>query len=82
MAVLVRSMKLLIIEDQVKTASFLKRGFSEAGFVVSVAFDGVDGMRQIRTGAFDLIVLDIMLPGTDGWHILTWLREEIGRAHV
>ena len=68
-------MKLLIVEDEVKTASFLKRGFSEAGFVVSVAFDGVDGMRQIQTGGFDLIVLDIMLPGTDGWHILTWLRE-------
>ena len=59
-------MKLLIVEDETKTASFLQRGFSEAGFVVSVAQDGLEGMRQIETGAFDLIVLDIMLPGMDG----------------
>jgi two-component system copper resistance phosphate regulon response regulator CusR len=42
--------------------------------VVSVAQDGADAMREIETGAFDLIVLDIMLPGMDGWQILTWLR--------
>ena len=67
-------MKLLIVEDEVKTASFLKRGLTEAGFVVVVAPDGVDGMRLIETGAFDLIVLDIMLPVVDGWQTLTWLR--------
>jgi two-component system, OmpR family, copper resistance phosphate regulon response regulator CusR len=67
-------MKLLIVEDELKTANFLKRGFGEAGFVVSVASTGVDGMRQIENGLFDLIVLDIMLPGMDGWQILTWLR--------
>jgi two-component system, OmpR family, copper resistance phosphate regulon response regulator CusR len=67
-------MKLLIVEDEVKTASFLKRGFGEAGFVVSVAADGVEGMRQIEGGAFDLILLDIMLPGLNGWNILTWMR--------
>ena len=68
-------MKLLIVEDEVKTASFLKRGFSEAGFVVSLAADGADGMSQIQTGSFDLIVLDIMLPALDGWHILKSLRD-------
>jgi two-component system, OmpR family, copper resistance phosphate regulon response regulator CusR len=68
-------MRLLIIEDEVKTANFLKRGFIEAGFVASVASDGVDGMRQIEGGAFDLIVLDILLPGMDGWRILSWFRE-------
>lgn len=68
------SMKLLIVEDETKTASFLQRGFSEAGFVVSVAQDGLEGMRQIETAAFDLIVLDIMLPGMDGWQLLTWIR--------
>jgi two-component system copper resistance phosphate regulon response regulator CusR len=67
-------MKLLVVEDEVKTANFLKRGFSEAGFVVSVAADGAEGMRQIESGAFDLILLDIMLPGMDGWSVLTWLR--------
>jgi two-component system, OmpR family, copper resistance phosphate regulon response regulator CusR len=67
-------MKLLIVEDEIKTASFLKRGFGEAGFVVSVAADGAEGRRQIEAGAFDLIVLDIMLPGIDGWDLLKWLR--------
>ncbi|HTB21060.1 MAG TPA: heavy metal response regulator transcription factor [Bryobacteraceae bacterium] len=68
-------MKLLIVEDEVKTANFLKRGLSEAGFLVSVAADGAEGKLLIETGAFDLIVLDIMLPVVDGWHILTWLRS-------
>jgi two-component system copper resistance phosphate regulon response regulator CusR len=68
-------MKLLILEDEVKTANFLKQGFSEAGFVVSLAANGIDGRRLIESGAFDLIVLDIMLPGIDGWDTLKWLRS-------
>src|SRR5580658_6478796 len=69
-------MKLLIVEDEVKTANFLKRGFSEAGFVASVAADGLDGMQQIETSPFDLIVLDIMLPGMDGLQLLSWMRAQ------
>ena len=75
-------MKLLIVEDEVKTANFLTRGFSEAGFVVSVAPDGPNAMRQIESGGFDLIVLDILLPGMDGWSVLTWLREAGVQAPV
>ncbi len=67
-------MKLLIVEDEVKTANFLNKGLNEAGFLVSVAADGEEGLRLIETGVFDLIVLDIMLPGMDGWDILTRLR--------
>ena len=67
-------MKLLVVEDETKTANFLKRGFGEAGFVVSVAPDGIEARRQIEAGSFDLIVLDIMLPGVDGWDTLKWLR--------
>jgi len=67
-------MKLLIVEDEVKTANFLRRGFGEEGFVVSVAPNGSEAVRQIESGAFDLIVLDIMLAGMDGWQILSWLR--------
>ncbi len=68
-------MKLLIVEDEAKTASFLKRGFSEAGFLVHVASDGFEAKHQIKTGSFELIVLDILLPGMDGWEILTWTRS-------
>jgi two-component system copper resistance phosphate regulon response regulator CusR len=67
-------MKLLIVEDEAKTANFLKRGLSEAGYLVNVAVDGAEGMRLIESGAFDLIVLDLMLPVVDGWQILSWLR--------
>jgi two-component system, OmpR family, copper resistance phosphate regulon response regulator CusR len=68
-------MKLLVIEDEPKTIGFLKRGFSEAGFLVEVAADGLEGLRLIQTGKFDLVILDIMLPGLDGWQILSWMRE-------
>jgi two-component system copper resistance phosphate regulon response regulator CusR len=67
-------MKLLVVEDEQKTVNFLKRGFGEAGFVVSVATDGMEGLRLIQEGPFDLIVLDLMLPGLDGLRLMTWLR--------
>ena len=75
-------MKLLVVEDEQKTASFLKRGFSEAGFVVDVAPDGIEAMRLIQAGSYDLVVLDLMLPGMDGLRVLTWMRESGVRAPV
>jgi two-component system, OmpR family, copper resistance phosphate regulon response regulator CusR len=69
-------MKLLIVEDEAKTANFLKRGLTEAGFQVNVAADGLEGRRQIEISSFDLIVLDILLPGMDGWEILAWARAK------
>jgi two-component system copper resistance phosphate regulon response regulator CusR len=68
-------MKLLVVEDELKTAGFLKRGFGEAGFLVDVAGDGLDGQSMIQTGNYDLIVLDIMLPGLDGLKILAAMRH-------
>lgn len=68
-------MRILIIEDEVKTAKFLKKGFGEAGYVVDVAADGLQGLHLAVEGDFDLIVLDVMLPALDGWHILARLRE-------
>lgn len=68
-------MRLLVIEDDPKTAGFLKRGFQEEGFVVDVALDGPEGLRLIQGGTYDLVVLDLMLPGVDGLHVLTWARE-------
>jgi len=68
-------MRLLVIEDEVKTAKFLKKGFSEAGYVVDVAGDGLEGLHLAIEVDLDLIVLDVMLPGLDGWQVLTRLRQ-------
>jgi two-component system copper resistance phosphate regulon response regulator CusR len=75
-------MKILVIEDELKTANFLKKGLGEAGFVVDVARDGLDGLHLAQEFEFDLVVLDVMLPGLDGWQVLTRLRREGRRALV
>lgn len=69
-------MKLLIIEDEPKTAAYLRKGLTESGFLVQVATDGDEGLFLAREGAFDLIVLDVMLPGRDGWSVIRELRQE------
>jgi two-component system copper resistance phosphate regulon response regulator CusR len=68
-------MRILVVEDEAKTAKFLKKGLGEAGFVVDVASDGNDGLELATSLDFDLIILDIMLPGLDGWQVLTGLRQ-------
>jgi two-component system, OmpR family, copper resistance phosphate regulon response regulator CusR len=68
-------MKILVIEDETKTARFLRKGLAEAGFVVDVARNGEDGLNLALEMEFDLIVLDLMLPVLDGWQILSRLRE-------
>lgn len=68
-------MKILVIEDEAKTAKFLKKGLSEAGYVVDVAPDGLDGLHLALEVDFDLIILDVMLPALDGWKVLARVRE-------
>jgi two-component system copper resistance phosphate regulon response regulator CusR len=68
-------MKILIVEDEAKTAKFLKKGLSEAGYVVDVAAHGLEGLHVALEVDFDLIILDVMLPGQNGWHVLARLRE-------
>lgn len=68
-------MKLLIIEDEAKTAEYLHKGLSESGFSVMLATNGLDGHHLAMTESFDLIILDVMLPDIDGWQILKSLRE-------
>src|SRR5271163_3223833 len=75
-------MKILVIEDEAKTAKFLKKGLGEAGFVVNVASDGLDGLHLALEFEFDLIILDVMLPGLVGWQVVARLREEGNRALV
>jgi len=69
-------MKILIVEDEPKTGDYLRQGLSEAGFVVDLVRTGPDGLHLGRTGDYDLLILDVMLPGLDGWQILQGLRSE------
>ena len=68
-------MKILVVEDETKTGDYLKQGLTEAGFVVDLARDGNDGLHAAMTEQYQLLVLDIMLPGRDGWSILKSVRE-------
>ncbi|WP_445400447.1 heavy metal response regulator transcription factor [Zobellella sp. An-6] len=69
-------MKLLVIEDEIKTGDYLNRGLSEAGFVVDLARTGLDGHHLAMVEPYDLIILDVMLPDVDGWRIVQSLRDE------
>lgn len=68
-------MKLLVIEDEVKLAAYLRKGLSEAGYAVDVAHDGIDGLHLALEGGYDLVLLDGMLPGLDGLALLAALRQ-------
>lgn len=68
-------MKLLVVEDESKTADYLRQGLTEAGFIVDLARNGLDGHHLAMTGDYDLILLDVMLPDVDGWRIVQALRE-------
>ncbi|MBP9905454.1 MAG: heavy metal response regulator transcription factor [Rhodoferax sp.] len=68
-------MKILIVEDERKTGDYLKQGLTEAGFTVDLARDGVDGLHLALTENHDLAILDVMLPGQDGWSVLAGIRH-------
>src|SRR5215207_9107973 len=69
-------MRLLVVEDEPKTAQYLQKGLSENGFVVDIAPDGVDGLHLALCTDYDLVVLDVMLPGMDGWQVIRELRRQ------
>ncbi len=68
-------MRLLVVEDEVKLAEYLRKGLTEEGYVVDVAHNGVDGLHLAMEGDYDLLVLDGMLPGIDGLGLLAALRQ-------
>src|SRR5437667_5796611 len=68
-------MRILIVEDEKKTAAFLAKGLREARFRVDIARDGAAGLSAARDHKFDLLIIDIMLPKKDGWALVTELRE-------
>ena len=67
-------MRLLVIEDEVKLAQYLHKGLSENGHVVDIAHDGIEGRRLATGGDYDLVLLDLMLPGVDGFGVLSAIR--------
>ncbi|MBO4119283.1 heavy metal response regulator transcription factor [Cupriavidus gilardii] len=75
-------MKLLVVEDEAKTGEYLRQGLTEAGFVVDLAANGLDGQHLAMTEPYDLIVLDVMLPDMDGWRIVQTLRAADNRVPV
>ena len=72
-------MRLLLVEDQSMAADYIAKGLRENDFVVDVASNGVDGLHYLLTNDYDLAVLDVMLPGMNGWKILE-LARQAGRA--
>jgi two-component system, OmpR family, copper resistance phosphate regulon response regulator CusR len=68
-------MKLLIVEDEPKIGDYLRQGLTEAGFVTDLVRDGWDGLHQAAGGEYDLVILDVMLPGLSGWQVLEGLRR-------
>ncbi len=69
-------MRLLVVEDEAKLAQYLHKGLSENGYVVDVAHDGIEGRRLATGGDYNLVLLDVMLPGVDGFGVLSALRAQ------
>jgi len=68
-------MRILVVEDEKRLATALKRGLEQEGFAVDVAFDGTEGLWMAQEGSYDAVVLDIMLPGLNGYKVCSSLRE-------
>jgi len=71
----IHSMRILLVEDELKTSEYLRKGLSEHGFMVDVARNGEDGLHLALSGNYVAIVLDVMLPAADGWTVLKTLRQ-------
>jgi len=68
-------MKILVVEDETKTGDYLKQGLIEAGFIVDLARDGIEGLHLGETGDYALAILDVMLPKLNGWQVLAGMRK-------
>ncbi len=69
-------MKILVIEDEARTAEYLLKGLTESGFVVDIAANGMDGAHLASEVRYDLILQDVMLPGADGWSVIKMIRQK------
>jgi len=69
-------MRILVVEDDRGTAGFIKKGFTEQGFAVDTAFDGEEGLYLAGSNTYDVLILDVMLPGLSGFQLLKDLRRQ------
>ena len=69
-------MKILVVEDEVKVASFVKKGLEQAGYEADVAADGEEAQQKFSQAAYDLVILDLMLPKISGWDLIPVMRKE------
>jgi len=74
--------RILVVEDEKKTAAFLAKGLREAGFTVDAAADGAAGLEMARKRKFDLLIVDVMLPKKDGWSVVEELRDAGSRTPI
>jgi len=68
-------MRILIVEDEPKTAAYLAKGLKESGFIVDIAFDGEEGKILATQQHYDIVILDVMLPKFTGWEVLSTIRQ-------
>ena len=68
-------MRVLVVEDEIKTAEYLQQGLSESGYVVDIVHNGVDALHLFNTNVYSLVLLDVNLPGIDGWDLLETIRK-------
>lgn len=68
-------MRILVVEDEPKAAQYLSKGLGESGYVVEVATNGIDGRHMLEHEEFELVILDVMLPGIDGWELVKFIRS-------
>lgn len=68
-------MRILVIEDEPKLGDYLRKGLAESGFAVDLARTGIEGRNQALDGDYDALVLDVMLPGIDGFAVLEAVRK-------
>ncbi len=75
-------MKILVVEDEPKSAAFLRKGLSASGFVVDLAADGDEALSLAANLSYDLVILDVMLPRRNGWTVISDLRSRGIRTPV
>lgn len=69
-------MRVLLVEDEAKTSEFIRKGLASNGFKVDVVSYGTDAMKLLQTNEYDIMVLDVMIPGINGWEVMTRMREK------